>query len=301
MNRRTAIIFYILSAYVLIQFLWWGFHIIQLTSELTGESDAIGKRIVMIMGEGAVFLLLLLVGIWQIRRAIIKELKLSERQNNFLLSVTHELKTPLAANKLYLQTIKKRDLTKEQTQELIDKALSENGRLERMIDNILNASRLENNSLKLNKEEFDLHKLMISVVDRFESFNPNWKLEIDAKGSGSVFADRFMIESVLSNLIENAIKYAGKDADITIYSNENKEQLIFGVKDNGVGVENNLKTEIFKKFYRTGNEETRTQKGSGLGLFIVKQLILLHGGQIVCLDNGPQGADFQVKLTKHDA
>jgi signal transduction histidine kinase len=131
MNRRTAIIFYILSAYVLIQFLWWGFHIIQLTSELTGESDAIGKRIVMIMGEGAVFLLLLLVGIWQIRRAIIKELKLSERQNNFLLSVTHELKTPLAANKLYLQTIKKRDLTKEQTQELIDKALNENGRLER--------------------------------------------------------------------------------------------------------------------------------------------------------------------------
>jgi signal transduction histidine kinase len=301
MNRRTAIIFYILSAYVLIQFLWWGFHIIQLTSELTGESDAIGKRIVMIMGEGAVFLLLLLVGIWQIRRAIIKELKLSERQNNFLLSVTHELKTPLAANKLYLQTIKKRDLTKEQTQELIDKALSENGRLERMIDNILNASRLENNSLKLNKEEFDLHKLIISVADRFESFNPNWKIEIDAKGSGSVFADRFMIESVLSNLIENAIKYAGKDADITIYSNENHEQLIFGVKDNGNGVENNLKTEIFKKFYRTGNEETRTQKGSGLGLFIVKQLILLHGGQIVCIDNASQGADFQIKLPKHGA
>ncbi|TNE74462.1 MAG: two-component sensor histidine kinase, partial [Bacteroidetes bacterium] len=137
MNRRTAIIFYVLSAYVVIQFIWWGYHIIQLTGEVSQENSNIGKRIVMIMGEGAVFLLLLIIGIWQIRRSILRELKLTARQKNFLLSVTHELKTPLAANKLYLQTVLKRDLSKDQTNELVSKAVSENARLEHMIDNIL--------------------------------------------------------------------------------------------------------------------------------------------------------------------
>ena len=118
MNRRTALIFYVLSAYVVIQFLWWGYHIIELTNELAKESTEISSRVRMILGEGSVFLLLLLIGIWQIRRSIRKELNLSARQNNFLLSVTHELKTPLAANKLYIQTIQKRDLSKEQTNDL---------------------------------------------------------------------------------------------------------------------------------------------------------------------------------------
>ena len=139
MNRRTALIFYVLSAYVVIQFLWWGYRIIELTNELAKESTEISSRVRMILGEGSVFLLLLLIGIWQIRRSIRKELKLSTRQNNFLLSVTHELKTPLAANKLYIQTIQKRDLSKEQTNDLLKKSIEENARLEYMIDNILNA------------------------------------------------------------------------------------------------------------------------------------------------------------------
>ena len=113
MNKRTALIFYVLSVYVVVQFIWWGYHLIELTEVASQASQPVSNRIAMIIGEGAVFLILLLIGIWQIRRSIRKELKLSERQNNFLLSVTHELKTPLAANKLYLQTIKKRDLSKE--------------------------------------------------------------------------------------------------------------------------------------------------------------------------------------------
>ena len=92
MNKRTALIFYILSVYVVVQFIWWGYHLIELTKEVTEESVQITKRITMIFGEGSVFLLFVLIGVWQIRRAIKKELQLSEKQNNFLLSVTHELK-----------------------------------------------------------------------------------------------------------------------------------------------------------------------------------------------------------------
>ncbi len=110
MNRQATIIFYILSLYVVVQFLWWGFHLIELTSAITEESDLINKRVTMVIGEGIVFLLILLLGHWQIRRSIKKQLTLDKDQRNFMLSVTHELKTPLAANKLYLQTISKRDL-----------------------------------------------------------------------------------------------------------------------------------------------------------------------------------------------
>ena len=83
MNRRTALIFYILSVYVVVQFIWWGYHLIELTNELNIESRLIYQRVTMIMGEGAVFLLLLLAGIWNIRRTIKKELLLSNRQKNF--------------------------------------------------------------------------------------------------------------------------------------------------------------------------------------------------------------------------
>ena len=104
MNKRTALIFYFLSAYVVVQFLWWGFHLIELTSLAGSNSVMISKRTSMIIGEGSIFLLILFVGIWQIRLSIKREMRLAEGQRNFLLSVTHELKTPLAANKLYIQT-----------------------------------------------------------------------------------------------------------------------------------------------------------------------------------------------------
>lgn len=296
MNRRTALIFYILSVYVVVQFVWWGYHLIELTEEVAEESAQISKRVTMIMGEGAVFLLLLLVGIWQIRRSIKKELHLSERQNNFLLSVTHELKTPLAANKLYIQTITKRDLTKEQTNEILKKAIEENVRLERMIDNILNASRLENNALKLEKEKFSLSDLIRDVANRFNAIRNENLVKIEIEDAISIKADRFMMEAVLNNLIENALKYAGTKGNVTVYAKRKEGQIVFGVKDNGPGIPKENKSEIFNKFFRIGNEETRTQKGSGLGLFIVKQLVKLHNGTIICLDNIPLGTNFQITL-----
>jgi two-component system, OmpR family, phosphate regulon sensor histidine kinase PhoR len=295
MNRRTALIFYVLSVYVVVQFVWWGYHLIELTSEVAKESEHVSKRVVMIIGEGGVFLLLLLIGIWQIRRSIRKELKLSERQNNFLLSVTHELKTPLAANKLYLQTITKRDLSKEQSDELLKKAIEENTRLERMIDNILNASRLENNVLILEKEEFSLSELIERVSNRFNTILENEIVQSESK-EVIITADKFMIETILNNLIENALKYAGKDLPVIVYASRENETIVFGVKDSGIGISKEHKADIFKKFFRVGNEETRTQKGSGLGLFIVSELVRMHHGTVACIDTPEGGTNFQISL-----
>ncbi len=298
MKRRTALIFYILSVYVFVQFLWWGYHLIELTEEVAFESETISKRVVMIIGEGAVFLVLLVVGIWQIHRSIGKELKLSERQNNFLLSVTHELKTPLAANKLYLQTITKRSLTPEQQSELLRKAIDENVRLERMIDNILNASRLENKVLKPEKESVSLKELMEQVAHRFNAIAGSDQVVVEADDV-SVTGDKFMLETILNNLVENALKYGGKDVVVTLYAQKSGAATEWGVKDNGPGIDRKYALDIFKKFFRIGNEEIRAQKGTGLGLFIVSELVKMHGGEVVCLENAPQGTNFKIRFN-HD-
>jgi K+-sensing histidine kinase KdpD len=283
--------------YVVVQFIWWGYHLIELTKEVAEESVQITNRITMIVGEGSVFLLFVLIGVWQIRRAIKKELQLSEKQNNFLLSVTHELKTPLAANKLYIQTITKREMTKEQTDEILTKAIEENIRLEGMIDNILNASRLENNALAMEKEIFSLSELVVKISNRFNALLGNDLVKIEDSGNITINADKFMIETILNNLIENSLKYAGIQDPISLYIRKGEKHLQFGVVDRGPGVPDEFKTEIFNKFFRVGNEETRTQKGSGLGLFIVDQFVKLHKGTVTCIDNNSTGINFQINFS----
>lgn len=297
MKRRTTLILYVLSVYVILQFTWWGYHLIELTHEVGDESLVINKRVAMILGEGSVFLLLLIIGIWQIRKSILKDLKLSERQNNFLLSVTHELKTPLAANRLYIQTVLKRDLSKEQFDQLLLKANEENDRLERMIDNILNASRLENRALQLTKEHFDLYKLSQFSIDRFQQLSPQITFILDVPENTSVKGDRLLIETILTNLIENALKYAGPQAHVSIYGKTIGNSTSFGIKDDGPGVSSEDQEKIFSKFYRSGNEDTRMQKGSGLGLYIVRELVHLHGGKISYKNNTPEGANFQIDIS----
>jgi signal transduction histidine kinase len=297
MKRQTALFFYVLGAYVVLQFAWWGYHLIELTKEIDSHKVTVSKRVFMIISEGMVFFLILLLGLWKIRSSIKKELKLSERQNNFLLSVTHELKTPLAANKLYLQTVIKRDLDPVKRTELIEKAIIENQRLEAMVDNILNASRLENKVIQSHKESFNLSTCLQEIADRFNKSLQNKVIETSISTSVTIEADRFMIETIINNLIENALKYAGTEKKIILYLQKTSEfRIIFGLKDEGPGVELENQTEIFKKFVRSGNEETRSQKGTGLGLFIVAEFTRILGGKIVYKNNSPQGSNFEITL-----
>ena len=298
MNRQTALIFYVLSVYVVVQFVWWGYHLIELTQEISEESLLVSNRITMVLGEGAVFLLLLMLGLWKIRKSIKKELKVTRGQKNFLLSVTHELKTPLAANKLYIQTVAKRDLSEEKNKELLGKAIEENKRLEKMIDKILNASRLENKSLPLSKEKFNLKTLLLDISARYMSINPTYSIQLEDSRDIELFADKFLIETMLNNLVENAVKYGG-NSTIHLSCSRDENFIEIKVKDGGNGIDKELRNDIFEKFFRGGDEDTRTTKGTGLGLYIVAQIAKLHEGSVRYTDNDPQGSTFQI-LLKHD-
>ena len=293
--KNTTVLFYLLSVYVLLQFAWWGFHLIQLTEFAYAQTGNGTKRIFMIVGEGMVFLLILIFGIWKIRASVKKELQLSHNQNNFLLSVTHELKTPIASNKLYLQTILKRELDTEKRNDLISKALSENLRLEKMIDNILNASRLENRMLVVHKEDVELSIYLTSLVERFRKSFPEATLIAKIQENVMAQIDPFIFETIVNNLIENALKYSHSDGPITVQLIQ-QEKLHIRIIDCGPGVAIQEQKDIFKKFYRAGNEEIRSQKGTGLGLFIAVEFTRLHSGQLKYSANQPKGSIFELIL-----
>lgn len=296
MKKQTNLLFYILSIYVILQFLWWGFHLIQLSRESTENESIIFRKTLMIVGEGSVFLLILILGLFKISSSIQKELRLSQRQSNFLLSVTHELKTPIASTKLYLQTLLKRELPSVKRDDLLSKALEENERLELLIDNILNASRLDNKALSPVKSEINFNALTDQIRERIQKRFPEVQIKKEFSSVLRIQADVFMLETILMNLIENAIKYGGASDEITVFGKIENDKLIFGVRDFGSGISNEDKDSIFTKFYRSGNEETRQNKGSGLGLYIVSQFVQLHQGTIFCKNNSPKGSVFEVTL-----
>lgn len=298
MKKQTNIFFYILGIYVVMQFMWWGFHLIQLTNEIQQVSGKLSNKSLMIFGEGLVFIAILLFGMWRIKISIKKDQQLSERQNNFLLSVTHELKTPLASTKLYLQTLLKRDFTPEKRGEMLQKALIENQRLEEIVESILTATRIENRTFKIHREWIDLNEMIDELVHNYNvTLGKPWiVLENPTHVQLKIEADRFMIKTVLRNLIENGIKYAPQSEHLTIFLQRDLNHIKFGTKDNGPGIQNDLRNDIFKKFFRIENEETRSQKGTGLGLFIAAEFTKLNGGKLSYFPNKPTGSIFEIKL-----
>lgn len=295
MKKNITIFFYFLSIYVIAQFVWWGYHILDLTDELTGDTPKGNRRMFMIIGEGAVFLAILIFGIFKIKKSIRRELEFSRNQNNFLLSVTHELKTPIASTKLYLQTLQRHNIDEQKREEILSKTLQQNEQLERLIDNILNASRLENKRLILHKEEINVSDFLNSIYDRYARLYPQIHFNNQILPGVIEQIDPFIFETIINNLVENAIKYGGLDSEITVELLKN-ERLIVRICDKGAGISLAYQKEVFKKFFRIGNEETRTQKGSGLGLFIVRELARLHKGQIKYYDNQPKGSVFELSL-----
>jgi signal transduction histidine kinase len=296
LKKQTSIFFYALSAYVIVQFIWWGYHLIELTQALDANEKIVEKRIAMVIGEGFVFIVLLLIGLWKIRASVRKEFELSQRQNNFLLSVTHELKTPIAANKLYLQTIQKRKPDDAQREELLAKALKENERLEKLIDNILHAARVENRAMQPIKEEIELSHFLQNRINQFRKRYPEAQIDLVELDKIMISFDIFMIETVLSNLIDNAVKYSSQSPQIAVTAVRENNEIVFSVADKGIGISSEEQKRIFSKFYRVGDEEIRTQKGSGLGLYISQEFVKLHKGIIGFKSNKEKGSIFYFKL-----
>lgn len=319
MSKKTTFIFSVLVGYIVLQFLWWEIllvkqsnHIISLKQNLAALSSSNNsnilneintleqkkiKQVYMIVGEGTVFLLILLFGIYRVRKSIKKEQDLSNQKSNFILSVSHELKTPIAATQLQLQTLIKHELDRNKQKELLNNALIETSRLHKMVDNVLMANQIENNNLSIQKENINVSELLEHTINRyFLKHLKNNHLHLLITPNIFYECDKELLASMFVNIIENALKYSFDKINIEIILEIKNTIPILEIKDQGCGIKDEEKKLVFQNFYRSGDEHTRKTKGTGLGLYIVKSICDLHNFQISILNNNPSGSVFQIKF-----
>lgn len=248
----------------------------------------------MLVGEGSVFVLILLGGAYMIKRAYKKEHQLNKLQENFLLSISHELKTPIASVTLFLQTLQKRELDAEKRDDIYAQSLNEIKRLESLVSNLLITRSIDNNNYFLNKSAQPLDEIINSTVRVLStSVLKNYQIKQNLEPH-QILADHEAMVSVVSNLLSNAAKYSPQGSEISINLKKTGSEIILEISDQGIGIHDEKKKMVFDRFYREENEMTRKSKGTGLGLFITKFLVHQHQGRIELHDNKPCG--LTVKL-----
>jgi signal transduction histidine kinase len=239
---------------------------------------------------------------YQTRYAIQEETKLLKQvdnlKQNFISLMSHDLKTPVAKIAGIADILKiKFNNTPEQT-ELIDNVMNSTKELNNFINSILDLTKIESQNLTLRKESKDVNKIIEGIVEKleFEANAKQMKIETDLSPLYPIQIDTVLMNRVISNLIENAIKYAGKEKTIWVKTWDDAEWVYIDVKDNGVGVGPDDLANIFDKFYRVKNDSTHAIKGSGLGLYLVKYFIELHNGVITATSQLGEGTSFIIKL-----
>jgi signal transduction histidine kinase len=265
------------------------------TSSLKIE-EARKRKTAQYIGEGSIFLFLIVLGTVFVFRATRRQLRLSQQQQNFMMAITHELKTPIAIAQLNLETLQKRKLDEDKQQKLISNTLQEANRLNTLCNNILFASQLDAGAYASAKQEIHLTDLVEGCIDDFKTRFPHRELRENISEGIYFYGEPLLLQMLVNNLIENALKYSPKESPITLSLEEANKKVSITVSDEGSGIADTEKKKVFDKFYRSGNENTRRAKGTGLGLYLCKKIAESHNGYISVTDNHPTGSNFTVLL-----
>lgn len=250
------------------------------------------RKTAQYIGEGTTFLALILVGAVFVYRATRRQLRLSQQQQNFMMAITHELKTPIAVAQLNLETLQKRKLDADTQQKLISNTLQEANRLNTLCNNILFASQLDAGAYHSNKEEINFADLVEGCVDDCKNRFPQRIIIENIAVSIYLDGEKLLLEMLVNNLLDNALKYSPKNSPVTITLTEADHQVKLMISDQGFGIPDPEKKKVFDKFYRSGDENTRQAKGTGLGLYLCKKIVESHNGYISVTDNHPAGSNF---------
>ncbi len=289
-------ILYLLFAYVLFQFLWWEVLLVRLHHENIEKekrlyalsvsnnkqfkkiesalNHAQRMKIIMVVGEGTVFIILILFGFYRVLKAYEKEKELTERQMHFLLSLPHEIKTPLSVIQLNIQTIRQSEqLGGEQKNKMLESSLIELKRLNRLVDHLLLMNKISKGKYLLNFKRINLSE---RLKEWMVLYNKEKLIEQDIQDSIEVKADEFLLRLLIENLFNNAVKYSDKMVKVHLYKDALKG-IFLEVWNDGDLIHEKEMEKIFELFYRRPADEQKGIKGTGLGLYIVKQIVDLHG------------------------
>ncbi len=271
----------------------------------------VASRINRYRWEGAFFLVVLALGIAVLVRTLRQHSRLLQRQRNFMASVGHELKSPLASIKLSAETLELRDCPPEQVRSLTGRMLQAVTRLETFIGNVMESARLEAGERDPQRQEVRLATVVRDAVDQAGTRYPDVPIEAQVHGAPTLFADAIGVQAVVQNLIDNACKSAqaagtagnagatGANASVHVELLEEHRRIVLRVQDQGLGFAPEEASRLFQRFYRVGDELTRKTKGSGLGLYIAKAAMDMEGGTLDAQSAGPgSGATFTARWPK---
>jgi two-component system phosphate regulon sensor histidine kinase PhoR len=255
----------------------------------------------LLMAISTVVVLIIILSFLFIVLALVKQKKLSNMKNDFINNMTHELKTPIATISLACEALEDKGVAKNQN--MVDNYISiidqENKRLAKLVENVLQTTVIEKGEFNLYYRDIDLHALIKEVIKNMQVQVQKKKGVITTKLEAMteiIQGDKFHLVNVLSNLIDNAIKYSSEQLLIEIETRNYAEGIILSVRDNGIGMSKEIQKKIFDKFYRATSGNVHDVKGFGLGLSYVKAIIEMHGGKIELESAAGAGSKFEIYL-----
>ncbi|MBS1567569.1 MAG: two-component sensor histidine kinase [Bacteroidetes bacterium] len=312
----ATVVYWFFLTYVVAALVWWFialqrqnhqmtyYKIQELTAgdpsylaRLESITDEEKRKKIQYIEEGSTFLLLILIVAVFLYRAVRRQIKISQQQQNFMMAVTHELKTPIAVAKLNLETMQRHKLDEARQQKLVQATLQEANRLNALANNILITSQLEAGGYQLSREELDFSLLAESCLQDFHRRFPDRRIEASIGSDIDIKGDPLLLEILVNNLLENAVKYSPATSPIYLSLAQTEQQVTLKVADEGPGIPDNEKKKVFARFYRIGNEQVRTTKGTGLGLYLCKKIAADHNADIGVTNNTPTGSIFAVHFT----
>lgn len=261
---------------------------------------ALNWRAGVLLVSGVLLFGLIITGVVLNTIFLIREIRRNEQHDAFINAVTHELKTPVASMRLYLQTLQTRDIEEAKRQEFYDIMLADSDRLMTTIDQVLRAARTSQTK-QLNRSSVDLGALVKECVElaRVRHHLPAEAVQFSGAVSNPMISgDNEELKAAVSNLIDNAVKYSGQRVRIMVELVQNEAtRLAVRVRDEGAGIPPSELKRIFKRFYRIPNAMALRVKGTGLGLFIVRSVAERHGGRAWAESEGSdRGSTFTLEL-----
>jgi len=255
-------------------------------------TDEHKRKTAQYISEGITFVFVTLVGAVFVYRAVRRQFRLGKAQQNFMMAVTHELKTPIAVVNLNLETLQKRKLDEGRQQHIIASTLKEAERLNDLTTNILVTSQLESGNYMPDKEKVDMSSLTNKAVSDFMHRFPNRNIRSHIDEDIFITGEKLLLQLLINNLIDNALKYSPKSNPVFVELKKTNEHAQLNVIDDGNGIADNEKRKVFQKFYRSGDEDIRKTKGTGLGLYLCKRIAETHKAKMKVTNNQPTGSIF---------
>ncbi len=286
---------HILFVYVILQLFWWGVQLYRSYKILYPDQNQAFNKLSMIIGEGAVFSILLFLGFRWINKSIKREMESATVEKTFLLSVTHELKTPIASIRLMLDTLTRHKTEEEKQKQILAQAQGELTRLQKQIENILLTSRTSTGRFENHDQLIPLAEFVDTELKKIRKWYPDHLFEIQIDPACKLQIDPELLGSVFFNLIDNACKYSPSPSTITVIVKRIEGSIIIHILDEGKGVSEEESQLMTQKFYR--NAQVADQiSGSGLGLYLVNNIVRFYRGSISFSNRQTGGTCAEVNL-----